>query len=61
LKEGDLIRVIADAPRPWAGQMGVVINQRFYFHRTSKVVVYLFKLKQKVPISMNNVILVSEA
>jgi len=61
LKEGDLIRVISNAPRPWAGEMGVVINQQLYFHRTSKVMVYLFKLKEKVPISMNYVILVSEA
>ena len=61
MKEGDLIRVMENAPRPWAGQMGVVIDQRLYFHRASRVVVYLFKLKEQIPISTNYVVLVSEA
>tara|TARA_Y100001970_G_scaffold270439_1_gene364320 strand:+ start:768 stop:956 length:189 start_codon:yes stop_codon:yes gene_type:complete len=60
LKEGDLIRVIDSAPRPWASQVGIVLKRQFFFHRESKVMVYLFKLKEKVPISMDNVILISE-
>jgi len=60
LKEGDLVRIIASAPRPWASQVGIVLKHQFFFHRESKIMVYLFKMKQKIPISRDKVVLVSE-
>jgi hypothetical protein len=61
MSEGDLVRVVATAPRPWAHQLGIVVRHQFFFHRASKVMVYLFKLKQQIPISRDSVILISEA
>jgi hypothetical protein len=61
LKLGDLVRIVTDAPRPWGGQMGIVTKQRYYFNRTSRVIVYIFKLKETVPMSTDKLILISEA
>ena len=73
MSEGDLVRVIDTAPMPWARQLGIVIRRvsghgdvpeltgEFFFNRPSKVMVYLFKLKQQIPISRDSVILISEA
>jgi hypothetical protein len=60
MKEGDLVRVVHTAPRPWANQLGIVVKHQFFFHRPNKVLVYLFKLKEQIPILRNNVILISE-
>ena len=60
MKEGDLVRVVPTAARPWANQLGIVIKHQFFFQRPSKVWIYLFKLKEQIPILRNNVILISE-